>query len=280
MNWEETILHIREDPEFEMLITLAYMEEDLELNVKRFQNSGEFKATLKLLERYCPHAQKLIDLGCGNGTTSASFALHGFDVIAVEPNPSLAVGAGAVRELKQKFSLENLKIVQDTAEELELNPGEFDVVYCRQSLHHASDLLKFVANAARFLRPGGIFMTTRDHVVFDEKDKIWFLENHPLQKFYGGENAYSPEQYKTAFQKAGLRVLLELKYWDSIINFYPLTRYEISKRRYRFWFKTLFYPVWMIYNKVKQTPGKPNRRAGLDEKEIPGRMYSFLAIKD
>lgn len=67
----------------------------------------------------------------------------------------------------------------------------FDVVFARQAMHHAYHLESFILAAYRVLNNKGILITIRDHVVETPKEKEIFLANHPLHKFYGGENAFS-----------------------------------------------------------------------------------------
>ena len=78
-------------------------------------------------------------------------------------------------------------------------------------MHHAQDLNKFIKESARVLKRGGHLFTIRDHVIFNESDKEWFFQNHPLHKFYGGENAYTAEEYRNAFQQAGLVIFKRIQ---------------------------------------------------------------------
>jgi ubiquinone/menaquinone biosynthesis C-methylase UbiE len=287
MNWEETIKYIRTQPEYRSLVIEAYFEEDLSLNVERFRNGNEFKQTLALLKQYAPHGKRILDIGSGNGISAVAFALSGYAVTSIEPDPSDTIGAGAIRKLKDHYRLSNLEVFEAFAEELQLPSESYDIVYTRQCLHHAYDLEKFVAEMARVLKKGGLLLTIRDHVVFDESDKQWFLENHPLQKFYGGENAFSPDQYKNAMTNAGLTVIRELKYYDSAINYFPLTEKDISdlpalmEERTKISFKRktgILAGLPFLFSLYKWKTGFKKSNYP-DEKLIPGRMYSYLAQK-
>src|SRR5947209_473204 len=90
------------------------------------------------------------------------------------------------RELIQQTYMDDITVHQSFAEDIGFGDEIFDIVYVRQAMHHAYDLEIFVKECARVLKKGGLFITIRDHVIRDEKDKAWFLEMHPLQKFYGG----------------------------------------------------------------------------------------------
>lgn len=289
MTWEETIQYIRTKAEYKELVEKAYFEDDLSLNVERFKVSEEFIETLNIVRQYASEAKNILDIGCGNGISSIAFALQGYQVTAVEPDPSSTIGAGAIRKLKENYHLDNIEIFEAYAEDIHFADESFDVVYVRQAMHHANDLDKFIAEAGRVLKKGGLLFTVRDHVIFDEKDKAWFLEMHPLHKFYGGENAFTTEEYKNAMHKAGLKVEREIKYYDSVINFFPATKegienYEQNQRKTRkealakkVGTLTNVFFIEKLYNfYLDQKVGKIQKP---QEKNVPGRMYSYIAIK-
>ncbi len=289
MTWEETIQYIRTKPEYKYLVEKAYLEENLPLNVERFIKSEEFLETLAILKKYQPMATSILDIGAGNGISSIALALSGYQISVVEPDKSETIGAGAIRKLKEHYQLSNIEIFEAFAEEIQFPDEHFDIVYARQCMHHAYHLEKFVAEAGRVLKKGGLFITVRDHVVFDSKDKEWFLEMHPLQKFYGGENAFSAEEYKSAMKKAGLEVVQEFKHFDSVINYFPSTKDEIENyqknqtklREAHLIHKIGFLGKISFLKKLYHLylDKKVGKILPLDEKNIAGRMYSYLCIK-
>lgn len=284
MNWHETILSIRKNPAYSELVRLAYFDENLSLNVQRFQESEEFAETLKILKTHAPAAKTVLDIGAGNGISSISLALKGFQVTSVEPDPSDTVGANAIRQLQKHYNLPNIEVHENFAEEIGFPEGSFDVVYVRQAMHHAYELTKFVSECARVLKPGGILLTIRDHVIYDQKDKEWFLENHPLHKFYGGENAFTAEEYKKAMRDAGLEVLKEMKFHDTPINYFPIPTESV-----RLYHEDRSKYVKMLLRKkvgaLADIPGAAylyGLKLGpsfFDEKNVPGRMYSYICKK-
>ncbi len=109
--------------------------------------------------------------------------------------------------------------------ELPLADASVDVVYCRQVLHHLiPDLDRALAECARVLRPGGLFVAVREHVVDDEGQLEVFLAEHPVHRLAGGEHAWSLPTYLSAIRGAGLTIVDELGPWDSIINAFPEVR--------------------------------------------------------
>lgn len=284
MIWEETIQYIRTLAEFNDLVEKAYFDENLLLNIERFGKSDEFFETLKIIKQYKPTASKIMDIGCGNGISAINFAIKGFNVTAVEPDKSDSVGAGAIKLVKDKLQLNNIEIFEEFAENINFPNNYFDIVYVRQAMHHANDLKLFLKECVRVLKPNGLLLTIRDHVIFDEIDRQWFLENHPLQKYYGGENAFTPHEYRNAIENAGGKIKKELKYYDSVLNYFPTTKesirnlevIETNKQKKRIQNKIGFISklpfMWSLYKLVK-------RYNPLNEREVPGRMYSYIAIK-
>jgi ubiquinone/menaquinone biosynthesis C-methylase UbiE len=287
MTWEETIKMIREQDDYRELVEKAYFDSDLELNVMRFRKSTEFDETLALIRNYQPKAKNILDVGSGNGISAVNFALRGFVVTAVEPDPSETIGAGAIRSLKNKLQLDSLQIFEVLAEDIQFPDAHFDIIYIRQAMHHANDLKKFIYEVIRVLKPNGLLLTVRDHVVFDKADKQWFLESHPLHKFYDGENAFRPAEYRNAIEDAGAIIKKELKYYDSVINFSP-TSTVIKNRMQEAYLKPFkdglrkkigilaFIPfIFIFYQRLKRIDASE----AYDELKVPGRMYSYIAIK-
>lgn len=290
MTWEEIIVSIRKQPEYKDLVEKAYFDEDLELNVQRFKSSLEFLETKKIIAEFPPafSKKKILDIGSGNGISAVAFALEGNVVTAVEPDKSQTIGSGAILLLKNKFHLSDLFILDSFGESLPLENESFDVVYIRQAMHHAHDLNKFVAEAARVLKKGGLLLTIRDHVVFDEKDKQWFLETHPLHQFYGGENAFTYMQYSNAITNAGFEIKKVLKHFDSVINYFPMLAKDLQSMKHnreKLLKESLerklpsFLADNAVVKKIYEKFVEAKLGPALDERKIPGRMYSFIAIK-
>jgi len=197
--------------------------------VERFRHGEEFIETVAIIKRHCPEARAIADIGSGNGIASIAFALEGHKVFSIEPDPSIVIGAGAIRKLTNEYHLNGKVIVsQCFGEATGLQDRQVDVVYIRQAMHHAKDLNQMMMECYRILKPGGLLLTIRDHVIFDEADKKWFLESHPLHKFYGGENAYKVGEYRDAMVNAGFRIEKMLKYYDSIVNYFPMTKGDVA----------------------------------------------------
>jgi SAM-dependent methyltransferase len=274
MSIDEAIRTLRASPEHVDLVRDAYLGRDVKGSAERFLSSAEFQAVRILLEGSLDGAV-VLDVGAGTGIASyAMLAAGAATVIALEPDPSDEVGRGAIARLAAG---PRLQIVDAWGEKSGLPSSSVDIVYTRQALHHSADLTQMLAESARVLRPGGVLLACREHVVDDEAQLRAFLAAHPVHQLAGGENAFNLDAYLHAIEAAGLVVERVLGPWDSVINAFPFARNE-----------TELADVPLLV--LEQRFGRIGRLAGsipLVRQAVwarlrrprPGRMYTFLAAK-
>jgi len=233
----------------------------------------------RLLPRKPGHA---LDLGAGRGISSYALARDGWQVTALEPDPSRLVGAGAIRALAEQGRL-SITVSEEYGEKLPFPDESFEVVYGRQVLHHAYDLPALCREAARVLKPGGRFIATREHVISKPADLQVFLDSHPLQKFYGGENAFLLSDYTAAISRAGLRLVAVFGPLESVINYFPATHQQRRDYCLQSVYRRLGRRVGSALGSERHPLGRwlvawlARRYSRLDS--TPGRLYSFVAEK-
>ena len=139
------------------------------------------------------------------------------------------------------------------------------------------DLPAALGECARVLRPGGIFLACREHVVRDAAELQAFLAGHPVHALAGGENAHTLAAYVSAIEGSGLRLDRVIGPWESVINTYPGVRTmdelaDLPRQR----LVTRFGPLGAIALKV---PGVRAAVWARISKPTPGNMFTFLARK-
>jgi SAM-dependent methyltransferase len=230
ISWEDAVRSLIDDPGKQALVEACYFDLPLSQAAERYWSSDEWFAMRRLIGTPDGIA---VDVGAGNGIVSYALAKDGWTAVAVEPDPSHLVGAGAIRGLAAETGV-HIDVREGYGEGLPLKTGEASLVIARQVLHHAHDLPAFAKEIARVLKPGGILLSTRDHVISGPEQLQSFLDAHPLHHLYGGENAFTIEQYRLAFANAGLVVDKQLNAFDTVINYAPQTpdsiRREIAAR--------------------------------------------------
>jgi 2-polyprenyl-3-methyl-5-hydroxy-6-metoxy-1,4-benzoquinol methylase len=279
MSWEQAVQWLREQPDQQVLVRACYFDDPLVEAAERFWQSAEWKAIAALLPS---PGGKALDLGAGRGISSYAMARDGWQVTALEPDPSQLVGAGAIRSLAEQ-SGQQIDVVSEYSEKLPFADNSFDIVNCRQVLHHARDLTQTCREIFRVLKPEGVMVATREHVISKPADLQAFLESHSLHKFYGGENAFYLEQYLSAMRSAGLQVQRAMAPLDSPINYFPMTTEQCfthctrpaAALMGRTMTNLLFSPRhWVGKALMKTLVSALNRRD-----QTPGRLYSFVAVK-
>jgi len=92
----------------------------------------------------------VVDLGSGTGLSTRPWAERADQVIGVEASPEMRAQAEVAT------GTDNVRFVQAYAQATGLPDGEADLVTCSQALHWMEPEPTF-AEAARLLRPGGVF---------------------------------------------------------------------------------------------------------------------------
>jgi SAM-dependent methyltransferase len=270
-SWEEAIEILRADPQHQELIYDAYLTADLLGNCRRFAGSAEFIEVCQLIKSYRGDARDILDIPAGNGIATYAFARGGFDVVAVEPDPSASVGRGAI---ETSLSAENLKadVVDAFGENLPFDSRSFDVVYVRQGLHHARDLKAMLHEYARVLRTGGLLLACREHVVDNYESSLRnFLAAQVDHQLYGGENAFTLPDYRAALVGAGLSIVQELGPYDSPINLHPNTLDGLEEKICE------SVPGRILGSVLPRSLISGLGMWHLRRSNRPGRLYSFVA---
>jgi len=138
---------------------------------------------------------------------------------------------------------------------------------------------RFIEEMFRMLRPGGMLIAAREHVISRESDLGAFLEQHPLHHLYGGEHAYLLDRYVGALKTAGFAAIEVLAPLRSPINLFP---YTIDTLR-----------AAIVERLTDKIPVRPIWQAALASRSVftsllsvaepfddrPGRLYSFVCRK-
>jgi len=274
VSWEAAVSWLMSQPDKQDLVRDCYYDASVIDAAERYWKSPEWQAIKAKLPVIQGHA---LDLGAGRGIASYALAKEGWSVLAVEPDSSNLVGAGAIEYLAQSETLP-IQVVKEFGEKIKCESASFDLVFARQVLHHAHDLKQLCAEVYRVLKPGGSFVAVRDHVISSQTDLPSFLEIHPLHHLYGGENAFTEAQYLSAMREAGFEVKMVIRYFDSVINFAPYTddslkeelKARLAKLPILSRMRSILDIQW-IFRVGLSVLSRIDRR--------PGRLYSFVCIK-
>lgn len=260
--WEHAVLWLRAQPDQAELVRACFYDDPLLGAAERYYQSTEWAAARALLPTGPGRA---LDIGSGRGISAYALSRDGWSVVALEPDPSPVVGADAIRALARDARLE-IAVVQERGERLPFADASFDLVHCRQALHHARDLAQLTREIGRVLKPGACFVALREHVISRSQDLRAFQDAHPLHHLYGGECAYRLREYEHAIEAAGMRLKAVLNPLQSDINLYPQTLPQVKRQIAQ----RLHLPI------ARFVPDAALRLLG-HMLSTPGRLYSFVA---
>ncbi|WP_223428660.1 bifunctional 2-polyprenyl-6-hydroxyphenol methylase/3-demethylubiquinol 3-O-methyltransferase UbiG [Tateyamaria pelophila] len=146
----------------------------------------------------------VLDLGCAGGFMAEAVATRGANVTGIDP------AAQAIDAARTHAAEAGLEIQYDVGvgEELPYADAAFDVVVCVDVLEHVEDLTKVLAEVARVLKPGGLFLfdtinrnlLSRFVTITVAEDILGLLPKgtHDPELFI------RPAELSTAVEKAGL----------------------------------------------------------------------------
>ena len=121
-----------------------------EWDAGRYAANARFVADLgaPLVELLAPRpAERILDLGCGDGVLSARLAKLGCSVVGVDADPDMVRAAQALGVDARLVDGRHLPFA-----------GEFDAVFSNAALHWMTDAAAVASGVWRALRPGGRFV--------------------------------------------------------------------------------------------------------------------------
>lgn len=166
--------------------------------------------------------QKLLDAGCGFGGTiqQLNAIRSGMDLTGLNIDPRQLEAAGA-----QTIPANDNKIgwVEADACQLPFEDNSFDRVLAVECIFHFPSREKFLAEAARVLKPGG-YLAVSDFVptlAFFGKTPFWMVIRTQIAKSYGTLGSVPLRGYKSMGKRAGLRLAANRNIRKNTLPTYP-----------------------------------------------------------
>ncbi|WFU19238.1 class I SAM-dependent methyltransferase [Bradyrhizobium sp. CB3481] len=154
---------------------------------------------------------RILEVGCGTGQATKSFAKRGFRILATDPGPEMLRGA---QETLASFG--NVEFLETTFEAFPAGQEAFRLIIAAQSWHWVSPEVRF-AKAAKALSPDGA-LAVFGHVpvgfpapllqAFKEiylrhigkwglPPEAWYLPGGPFKRWFDEPGLFGPVQHKS-----------------------------------------------------------------------------------
>jgi len=172
-------------------------------NTQAYETNGAFVHGLAggVLSWLAPQpAERILDLGCGDGQLTERIAASGASVVGVDLSPQMLASARS----------RGIDAHEGSAESLPFPAHSFDAVFSNAALHWVRDQDKMMAEVARMLRPGGRFvaeMGGHGNIAAIRVALMAVLERHGFGGREDGVNYYpTAEGYRRRLAHHGFQV--------------------------------------------------------------------------
>ena len=138
-----------------------------------------YQKKLKVTQEYFKLNMKVLEFGCGTGSTAIIHAPHVKHIRAIDISPNMIAIA------KKKAEAENIKNItfeQLTIEKLNVEDCTYNAVLGLSILHLLQDKEQVMTKVYSLLKPGGIFVTSTTCL---GDTMSWFKLIAPIGKFLG-----------------------------------------------------------------------------------------------
>jgi len=174
---------------------------------------------------------RALDIGCGAGFITEELAGLGFTATGIDPS-SVAIEAARAHAIEGGLAIE---YVVGVGEQLPFPDAAFDLVTCCDVLEHVRDLDRVVAETARVLRPGGLYLfdtinrTRRSRLLAIRAMQEWRLTRIVDTSIHEWSMFITPEELGATLDRHGLELgelagLAPRASWPTIVGALRATR--------------------------------------------------------
>ncbi len=120
-------------------------------------NEATYQQKLAETQRFLTPNMRILEFGCGTGTTAVHHAPHVLHIDAIDISENmLEIGRGKAREAR----VENITFTRGTLTEFSAETASLDAVLGLNVIHLLPDRQAVIAEVVRILKPGGIFVSS------------------------------------------------------------------------------------------------------------------------
>lgn len=120
-------------------------------------DEASYQKKLAETQSFLTPDMRVLEFGCGTGTTAIHHAPHVQHIDALDISENmLAIGRGRAKEA----GIDNITFTRGTLAEFNAGKASFDAVLGLNVIHLLADRQAVIAEVARILKPGGIFVSS------------------------------------------------------------------------------------------------------------------------
>lgn len=120
------------------------------------ENMDGYNRTLDLTRKYLTPSDRVLELGCGTGSTALLLAENVKDYVASDVSPNMIeIGIGKSKDA----GIENIEFVVSNVMDVDTPTQSYDAVLAFNILHLLEDLSGCAQKVNSLLKPGGLFVS-------------------------------------------------------------------------------------------------------------------------
>lgn len=181
-----------------------------------------------------PAGSTALDVGCGGGIMAEEVAAMGYTVTGVDPSAE-SIATARVHAASSGLPIAYLEA---PGEHLPFADATFDLVYCCDVLEHVKDLQQVIDEAARVVKPGGVYLYDTINRTFPSKLVMiklfqeWGATAFMPPNLHDWNQFITPAELLCGLEKAGLHniEMVGLKPAANPVQLVRLLR-RVKKRR-------------------------------------------------
>lgn len=168
------------------------------------KNMEWYNHTLDITKDFLNKKQKVLEIGCGTGSTASKLAPYVKEYIATDISTKMIeIGKEKTKDMK------NITFFDATLFDKRLKKGSYDVIFAYNLIHLLDDRDKAMKRINELLKPGGLFISKT--ACLGEK-RIMFVLASLLTPIIGPIRCFTLIAYKESLDKAGFKIVKEHVY--------------------------------------------------------------------
>ena len=136
---------------YEELKEKWYSDWEHPIALLRKENETRNPWILETIDKVLGPGQLILDVGCGGGFLTNTLAQAGHKAVGIDLSPN------SLKMAESQDRTGNARYIQADALQLPFADGSFDAVCAMDLLEHVEEPSQVIAEAARVLKPGGLF---------------------------------------------------------------------------------------------------------------------------